>query len=451
MKQLRKPGSRPGAYGRALAAASALTIMLIAIPTHGQSDLLDGLKNNAKKAVNGTIGQAVAERSEYSAEKTGNSAAKILLAQGGTNEPRSSDYQASNWKNTQTYSDDAASQMNFEEAPPGSPSVLDIPLKGIRLGMPLRIAHNILTEQGFEYLTNKNEYRKEVRNVNGDIRAYSQEELRTLSRSGQGKGELLERYLIKLHYTDVSAAMQAELDPQRQAMIAQAEEIRATEQAESAALGDRSRSARGPRQSREGMRGGMRDSRPAKSLQAASYLNGLPVSLLTYIEYRQLYYGDQRFDYEAAKQQARKVFGPPNYNNRQAAYRRGAASKTSPEHQLVYADVLLVPAAKREALVQQANPEVHYAMKQGMSHPCSGIQRRCVNGAPVAKAFPGNLEKQLELARLQLAPYMIVTHDTSKGMKITQEWQYLTSGDTVREHFAKERAEEAQPVATPSF
>ena len=77
--------------------------------------------------------------------------------------------------------------MTLFEAPSASPCVLDIPLKNIRLGMPLRIAHERLRVQGFEYIPQKRLYRKEVRNVNGEIRAYSEEEQRLLSRSGQAR------------------------------------------------------------------------------------------------------------------------------------------------------------------------------------------------------------------------------------------------------------------------
>ena len=119
---------------------------------------------------------------------------------------------------------------------------------------------------------------------------------------------------------------------------------------------------------------------------------------------------------------------------------------------MVYADALLVPAAQREALVQQGQSDAQYGMKQAMSHPCSSVMRNaCVTGAAVQSAFPGNIEKQLEYARVKFAPYMIVNHDTSKGMKIIQEWVYLGAGDSIRERFAEEQERSAEPVAAPSF
>ena len=418
--------------------------------------LVDKTKKSVQKAIEDPIDEQVDQAFKTGKEETPSDSAS------GSGEPLSKaepdkapststapqKAQNDNWKKTSTYSDDAAQAMTLFEAPPGSPSVLDIPLKNIRLGMPLRIAHERLTGEGFEYLSHKAFYRKEVRNVNGEIRAYSEEEQRQLSRSGQGKGELLERYIVKLHTNAVSEEMIAELDPERQAWVVEAHQIKSQEASvkQASANGRRSYDTRQERMSRK------QDSGQQSARQSRAYFTGQPVSLIGYIEYRQLYYGDQRFDYDAAKAQAEQVFGPQNYTNRSSAYRRGAAYKTSPEYQLVYADVLLVPAAEREALVQQANPEAQYGTKQAISHPCSGVMRNaCVTGAAVESAFPGNLEKQLQYARLKFAPYMIVNHDTSKGMKIIQEWVYLLSGDTIREHFAEKQERAAQPVAAPSF
>lgn len=435
-------------------------LLLVIIDQPASAGFLDNLVDKTKKSVQKAIEAPIDEQVDQ-AFKTGKGKTPPDTV-GGSGEPPSkaeSDKASSastapqqkpneNWKKTSTYSDDAAQAMTFFEAPPGSPSVLDVPLKNIRLGMPLRIAHERLTGQGFEYLSHKAFYRKEVRNVNGEIRAYSEEEQRQLSRSGQGKGKLLERYIVKLQTKAVFEEMMAELDAERQAWATEAQQIKSREPGVKQASTNGRRSYDSP-QDRTSRRQSIR---PQSERGKAPYFTGQPVSLIGYIEYRQLYYGDQRFDYDAAKAQAEQTFGPQNYTNRQSAYRRGAAYKTSPEYQLVYADVLLVPAAEREALVQQGNPNAHYGMKQAMSHPCSGFMRNaCVTGAAVQSAFPGNLEKQLQYARLKFAPYMIVTHDSSKGMKIIQEWTYLLSGDSIRENFAEKQERAAQPVAAPSF
>lgn len=417
--------------------------------------LVDKTKKSVQKAIEAPIDEQVdqvfktgkGETSPDPAEGSGGPASQAEPDKAPSTSTGSKKKPDDNWKKTSTYSDDAAQAMTFFEAPPGSPSVLDVPLKNIRLGMPLRIAHERLTRQGFEYLSHKAYYHKEVRNVNGEIRAYSEEEQRQLSRSGQGKGKLLERYIVKLHTNAVSEEMMAELDAERQAWATEAHQMKSREPGvkQASTNGRRSYDSSQDRTSR----------RQSIQLQSergkAPYFTGQPVSLIAYIEYRQYYFGDQRFDYDAAKAQAEQTFGPQNYTNRSSASRRGAAYKTSPEYQLVYADVLLVPAAEREALVQQGNPNAHYGMKLAMSHPCSGFMRSaCVNGAPAGSAFPGNLEKQLQYARLKFAPFMIVNHD-SNGMKIIQEWQYLLGGDTIRENFAKKQERAAQPVAAPSF
>ncbi len=433
-------------------------LLLLTIDQPASAGFLDGLVEKTKKSVQKAIEDPVDKQVDQ-AFKTGKGETSPDPAEGAgeppanvePNEapsaPSAETSQNNNWKNTQTYSDDAARQMPLFEAPPGSPSVLDVPLKGIRLGMPVRIADQILQEQGFEYISHKALYRKEVRNINGEIRVYTEEEQLQSSRSGQGRGDLLERYLIEIHATEVSKEMMAELDSERQAWIAEAHEMKAGEPSgnQASAYGRRSYDAR---QDRMNPRQG---GRQQGASQSATYFTGQPVKLISAIEYRQLYYGNQRFDYEAAKAQAEQVFGPQNYTNESSAYRRGAAYKTSSEHQLVYADVLLVPAAEREALVLQADPNAQYGTKMGMSHPCSAVKRNACVGVAAASAFPGNLEKQLEYARLKYAPYMIVNHDTGKGMKITQGWVYLGSGDTLRRYFAEKEKRAAQPVAAPSF
>ena len=439
-----------------------IAVLLFIYATTAQAGFFDDVLNKAKsvseKAVKETVesvsgeDEKVPAPAQESTEALQQTAPQTAPKPHPDEAPSASSLQQQqsndNWKKTSTFSDDSARAMTLFEAPSASPSVLDIPLKNIRLGMPLRIAHERLRVQGFEYIPQKRLYRKEVRNVNGEIRAYSEEEQRLLSRSGQGKGELLERYIIKLNTAPVSEEMLGELDAERQAWATEARQIKSQETAKKQV----DENVRRRYDSRQDGMDRRQSARKKNSLQSRTYLTGQPVSLLTYIEYRQLYYGDQRFDYDAAKAQAERVFGPQNYTNRSSAYRRGAAYKTSPEYQLVYADALLVPAAQREALVQQGQSDAQYGMKQAMSHPCSSVMRNaCVTGAAVQSAFPGNIEKQLEYARVKFAPYMIVNHDTSKGMKIIQEWVYLGAGDSIRERFAEEQERSAEPVAAPSF
>ena len=185
--------------------------------------------------------------------------------------------------------------------------------------------------------------------------------------------------------------------------------------------------------------------------EARSRFFGMPVQLVYFIEYRQTAGESQHWDHKEALAQARAVFGEPSYQVADIA-RRGAAYKTSSKYNLVYADVLLTPAAEREALVQQARTSQHEVMKQGLSHPCSAVLRgRCPNGGAPAAAFPGDLDMQLKLTRLQLAPFMLVLPDTAFGIKVIQEWQYLISGDTVREDFRKQQQAAAKPKANADF
>ena len=401
----------------------------ISFSVNTQADWLERIKSEINNVVDQTIDE-VTEQKESQQVKIEDS------VKNSPDKPASTSYRAPAAETTQTYSDDAAKLIDLDEAPAGSPSVLDIPLKGIRLGMPARTAHDILTKAGFGYLSYADQYMMEVHNINGQIGNYQQEDLRNLSTAQ--KSHMIKRYIVKFLAYEVSDEMLSEMDAQRQTMIQQA---RATAEKEKA----QQTQAATDRMSR-------RRDRSGNSNQTFNRFAGQPVKLIYYIEYKQFFGNTQSFDYKTALDQARQTFGEPNYNPKSNHARQGAAYQTSPENNLVYADVLLTSAAEKEAMVQRADPKQHYVMKQGFSHPCSGIMRgRCVNGAHPASAFPGNLELQLKLARLQGAPFMLVSPETSKGMKIIQEWQYLLGGDTVRKAFRQKNAEAAKPKASVDF
>jgi len=339
-----------------------------------------------------------------------------------------------NWKNTPTFEDDAARNIVLAEAPAGSASVLDMPLRGIRLGMPARIAHRTLTDAGLGYHLSGDVYVMERRNINGQVGNYRQEDLR--GKSVEERGQLVKRYMVKFLSKAVSSEFVDELDADRKAMIAEATDVYNSEKAQKK-VAAQSRTRR-----RDGSRG---------AAQTYDRFTGQPVALIYYIEYTQIIGSDQRFKYQAALDQARQVFGEPNYHLSSLA-RAGAAYKTSDKYNLIYADVLLTSAKEKEAMVRRAVPEYHYVMKQGMSHPCSGVMRgQCPNGASPAHAYPGDLEMQLKLARLQGAPFMLISPKTSSGMKIVQEWQYLIGGDTVRSAFASTQKQAAKPEAKVDF
>lgn len=409
---------------------SIVSVVLVSLSINAQANWLDRIKSKVEETVDQTI-STVKKPTDSQKENTEESTQKM------PDKPTTSGYTAPPSETTPTFSDDAAKLIVLEEAPQNSPSVLDLPLKGIKLGMPARVAHDRLTEAGFGYISYSDQYMMEVRKINGQIGNYRQEDLRRFS-SVEEKGELIKRYLIKFLAYNVSDEILNEMDTERKAMIREAQvayEKEKTQQAQAAT----------DRMSRHRVSGN-------NSNQTSSRFTGQPVQLIYYIEYKQFFGDGQQFDYRAALDQAKQVFGEPNYNPKSSHARSGAAYQTSPEYNLVYADVLLTSAKEKEAMVQQANPKQHYVMKQGFSHPCSGVMRgRCVNGAHPESAFPGNLDMQLNLARLQGAPFMLVSPETAKGMKIVQEWQYLLGGDSVRKAFRQKNAEAAKPKASVDF
>lgn len=421
------------------------TLLLLGLSCLTQAGWLDNIKksanealNNADQALEDIVTEGIGPK-ESPANKTPpqETPAPSPPKPSPPAEPQETQVADDHWKSTATFEDDAARGIKFIDAPSNSRSVLNMPLRGIRLGMPARIADRLLNDAGLGYQSGGDTYVMEVRNVNGEEGHYRQEDLR--GKSASERGTLVKRYMIRFLSKPVSTEFTRELDGERQAMIEQANAIYSKEMAErEAAAAEFSRS-------REG-------NRVSSSRQTYARFSGQPVSLIYYIEYTQIIGSEQKFNYQKALEQAKQFFGPPNYNPGSSHARAGAAYQTSPKYNLVYADVLLTEASEKEAMVRQAAPEQHYVMKQGMSHPCSGVMRgRCVNGASVAHAFPGDLKMQLKLARLQGAPFMLVSPQTASGMKIIQEWQYLISADSIRSNFAKRQVQKAKPEAGVDF
>jgi hypothetical protein len=393
----------------------------------------DNLKQKAEEAVEDTVDQL--GKNDHSSQEPPAPAKTQVSASTSKTAPANASVADNSWKKTPTFADDAARGIVLAEAPAGGASVLDMPLRDIRLGMPARIADRILTDEGFGYRSYGDIYVMEVRNINGQIGNYRQEDLRGKSVEEQGK--LVKRYMIKFLSTPVSSEFIDELDADRKAMVAEATATYEKEKAEQqAAAQNRNRD---------------RELHRRDSSQSTARFTGQPVSLIYYIEYTQIIGPDQGFDYQKALAKAKEVFGGPNYHA-STHVRAGAAYQTSDKNNLIYADVLLASASEKEAMVKQAVPKYHYVMKQGMSHPCSGVMRgKCPNGASPAHAFPGNLEMQLKLARLQGAPFMLVSPQTSSGMKIVQEWQYLLGGDSIRKAFMSQKKQSTKPEASVDF
>ncbi len=184
------------------------------------------------------------------------------------------------------------------------------------------------------------------------------------------------------------------------------------------------------------------------------------LELVYVILYEQIYNQEVRqFDADTMIGQARAAFGPSTFPD--DVLRNGMAFRTSPDTTLMYHDASLLSIDFRNSLVESV-PE------RGMGHreavfnalraPCGGPENPwgapggggCPNGW--LDAIPDDFDRQLELARAVLSPYMRIKLTSSgAGIETRLEWSYLQSERGMRERNAEKAARDSAPAAELDF
>ena len=282
--------------------------------------------------------------------------------------------------------------------------------------MPEIFVDEILRERGYESRT---------------LQVYTKREL-------SDAGQLLRRWNISYQTVEPTQEFIDELEEPLKSMVLEAQQIINAGSQPQAGSGRDSRT----RDSRT------RDSRQS-SAPASAYVP--PTLRLVYlIEYDQVFGNASNFDGDQVLEQVRAGFGDSTYTIVGYA-RSGAAFDTSADKSFIYHDTSLVPAEYKEDLIYSAPNRNQRGMFESFLHPCGSQQSGCVPAAGL-DAFPDDLGRQLDVARLAYGPYMKIRFGSNFiGLNTRLEWVYLQGEKGIRERFADKLARENAPGATIDF
>ncbi|MBZ0165575.1 MAG: hypothetical protein K8I00_02130, partial [Candidatus Omnitrophica bacterium] len=307
-------------------------------------------------------------------------------------------------KITNEFQNSSGVDGDWNIAPPGSLHVEDLEIKGVQLGMPEILVKDTLEKAGFEQ-DQLYQFSKEIRLIDGVEKEITRSDRKGIS--AESLGPLVKKYVITIQTVEPSMDLLSELDePPLRGMIAQARKT----------------------------------------------LGSLPLYLVYHIEYTQSFGSDTKHDISALKNQIGKFFGNPTYQPTSIHRRLGSAYGTDENNWLIYHDATHVPVVHREHILSQVKGKSDEAamLKKAFQHPCGARERvSCVNAGLIG-AFPDSLELRLEAARIIYSPVMMVHF---QGSKITTllEWAYIKSEKSIREYFAKTKAQADKPTATLDF
>ncbi len=182
--------------------------------------------------------------------------------------------------------------------------------------------------------------------------------------------------------------------------------------------------------------------------------------LVYVISYEQIFNQEvMQFDLEATMTQVRATFGPSTFPDDQL--RSGMAFRTSPGTTLIYHDASLLSPDYRTSLVESV-PELRLghteAVYNALRVPCGGPENPwgapggggCLTGW--SDAFANDFQRQMELNRAILSPYMrIGAARSGAGIETRLEWSYLQSERQMRESNAEKVARDNAPAAELDF
>ncbi|MCB1669749.1 MAG: hypothetical protein R3F41_05285 [Gammaproteobacteria bacterium] len=319
----------------------------------------------------------------------------------------------------------------------GTPSGNDLlainqEIQGLRVGMPAMYVDQILKDRGYE--SNAPQfYFKQQKTDDGQIIRTQRIQYLTVEPSQQFIDELPEGELKD--------------------RVLQAQQV-VSENQQTVGSSSRQPSARE-------LRIAGTDARDISARRSASAPAGpRSLELVYLIQYDQIYNQDVRkFDLETMISQARGAFGPSTFPD--DIYRNGMAFRSSPDTTLIYHDASLLSPEYKNSLIE-AVPD------RGMGHreavfdalkaPCGGPENPwgasggggCPNGW--LDAIPDNFDKQMELARAVLSPYMRINLSSSgAGITTRLEWSYLQGERGMRERNAEQEARDNAPAAQLDF
>jgi len=314
----------------------------------------------------------------------------------------------------------------------GTPSgndlrAIDQVIQGLRLGMPEIYVDEILRERGYE---------------RSQLHHYTRQQT-------TDDGRLIRTQRIRYLTVEPSSAFIEELDDgELKDMVLAAQRLVDANQ-----------------QTASNPEPGLREQRRTRTSRTAGQsVSGTSaprnLQLVYVISYEQIFNQEvMQFDLEATMEQVRATFGPSTFPDDQL--RSGMAFRTSPGTTLIYHDASLLSPDYRTSLVESV-PELRLghteAVYNALRVPCGGPENPwgapggggCLTGW--SDAFANDFQRQMELNRAILSPYMrIGAARSGAGIETRLEWSYLQSERQMRESNAEKVARDNAPAAELDF
>ncbi|MCF8474411.1 MAG: hypothetical protein K9G26_06910 [Emcibacter sp.] len=315
-----------------------------------------------------------------------------------------------------------------------SKKVLDIKIKGMRLGMPEVLINDILVDEGFEKI-GYNVYSKDLVEINGQQEEVTRSQQR--GKSVEEKGKLIKRYTIEYQTVAVDDETMNEFDDSLKALIKNGKKkFNEIKEKYTQQQGDY-RGQRGER----------------KKIEYEQFPVDTSAFKLVYsFSYTQSFANGSQYDQASLMAQIRDLFGPPTYAPESVHARDGSAFGTNELNWLIYHDAAFAPVAQREELLVGVDKKGdRWAMKNSFSHPCGASPYNNMNcvAAPITSAYD-TLSRRLEAARIIYAPVMMVQFQ-SPIISTKLAWEYIKSAESIRDYYNKNNAYQKLPKAKADF
>lgn len=270
----------------------------------------------------------------------------------------------------------------------------DVVLKGVRLGMPEDLAVAALKKEGFERQTD-GIYVQQMVDFGNEVKKIRPSELSKLP--VDKRGTVQRGYAIKLSTAIATEECLSELKEPLKGMIVKAKK-----------------------------------NNPKK------------LRLVDGIEYTQYFFEGSQWDHDALKQQVLDRYGPETYT---VKYSRSGAAFSYGE--LWYHDADLISEQEKQAIINDAVKREQGVLKKSFKHPCGA--GKCGGAATnVYVAFPDNLSRGLEAAKIMYAPHMSVALPGFKVI-IKLEWMYLGAEKVIRDEYTTRTHYKTLPKAQMDF